>query len=65
MFQLSAQLSEVTGVMNPTEDGFSWALQRIQKEESGSSQGMQRETCGSVRRPQRVFQCGERSSDQD
>jgi len=36
--------------MNPTEDGFSWALQRIQKEESGSSQGMQRETCGGVRR---------------
>jgi len=46
MFQLSA------GLMNPTEDGFLWLLQRIQIEEPASSQGMQREACGGTRRAQ-------------
>jgi len=40
MFQLSAQLPDVAGVMNHTEDGFSWSLLRIQKDEPASSQGM-------------------------
>jgi hypothetical protein len=30
----------VIGITNPTEDGFSWALLRIQKVEPASSQGM-------------------------
>ncbi|CAD6334523.1 unnamed protein product [Miscanthus lutarioriparius] len=38
--KLSAQLSDVTGVMNHTQDGFSWSLLRIQKDEPASSQGM-------------------------
>ena len=59
MFQLSA------GLMNPTEDGFSWALQRIQKQEPACSQGMQREACGGTRRAQRLLQPGEGSADQD
>lgn len=40
MFQLSAQLPEVTGITNHTEDGFSWALLRLQKDEPASSQEM-------------------------
>jgi hypothetical protein len=59
MFQLS------TGVMNPTEDGFSWALQRIQNEEPASSQGMQLEACVGTQRAQPLFQPGEGSVDQD
>ncbi|CAL4959286.1 unnamed protein product [Urochloa decumbens] len=31
--KLSAQLSDMIGVTNPTEDGFSWALLKIQKDE--------------------------------
>ncbi|XP_022682493.1 increased DNA methylation 1-like [Setaria italica] len=37
---LSAQLSDMIGVTNPTEDGFSWALLKIQKDEPVSSQDM-------------------------
>jgi hypothetical protein len=39
-FQLSAQLSDMIGVTNPTEDGFSWALLKIQKDEVAGSQDM-------------------------
>ncbi|RCV29197.1 hypothetical protein SETIT_5G464800v2 [Setaria italica] len=38
--KLSAQLSDMIGVTNPTEDGFSWALLKIQKDEPVSSQDM-------------------------
>ncbi|KAG0517112.1 hypothetical protein BDA96_09G060500 [Sorghum bicolor] len=38
--KLSAKLSEVIGVMNSTEDGFSWSLLRIHEDEPASSQGM-------------------------
>ncbi|KAJ1285687.1 hypothetical protein BS78_03G296300 [Paspalum vaginatum] len=38
--KLSAQLSEMVGVMNHTEDGFSWALLKIQKDKPASSQDM-------------------------
>ena len=59
MFHLSA------GLMNPTEDGFSWALQRIQKQEPACSRGMQHEACGGTWRAQRLLQPGEGSADQD
>ncbi|WVZ68607.1 hypothetical protein U9M48_017528 [Paspalum notatum var. saurae] len=38
--KLSAQLSEMVGVMNPTEGGFSWALLKIQQDKPASSQDM-------------------------
>ncbi|RLM62275.1 hypothetical protein C2845_PM14G11940 [Panicum miliaceum] len=38
--KLSAQLSDMIGVTNPTEDGFSWALLKIQKDEVAGSQDM-------------------------
>ena len=38
MFQVSVQLSDMIGVTNHTEDGFSWALLKIQKDEPVSSQ---------------------------
>ncbi|CAO1947356.1 unnamed protein product [Urochloa humidicola] len=38
--KLSAQLSDMIGVTNPTEDGLSWALLKIQKDEAVSSQDM-------------------------
>ena len=38
MFQVSAQLSDMIGITNHTEDGFSWALLKIQKDEPVSSQ---------------------------
>ncbi|KAL6616776.1 hypothetical protein ACP70R_039046 [Stipagrostis hirtigluma subsp. patula] len=38
--KLSAQLSDMVGVNNRTEDGFSWALLKIQKDEPASSQDM-------------------------
>lgn len=37
-FQVSARLSDMVGVTNHTEDGFSWALLKIQKDEAVSSQ---------------------------
>lgn len=40
MFQLSAQLSDMIGVMNPTEEGLSWALLKIQKDEPVTSKDM-------------------------
>ncbi|CAM0147831.1 unnamed protein product [Urochloa decumbens] len=36
--KLSAQLSDMIGVTNPTEDGFSWALLKIQKDEPVNKQ---------------------------
>ncbi|WVZ89324.1 hypothetical protein U9M48_035745, partial [Paspalum notatum var. saurae] len=38
--KLSAKLSEMVGVTNPTEDGFSWALLKLQKDKPASSQDM-------------------------
>ncbi|RLN24415.1 hypothetical protein C2845_PM07G29040 [Panicum miliaceum] len=38
--KLSAQLSDMVGVTNPTVDGFSWALLKIQKDEVAGSQDM-------------------------
>ena len=38
MFQVSVQLSDMIGVTNHTEDGFSWALLKIQKDEPVRSQ---------------------------
>ncbi|TVU36994.1 hypothetical protein EJB05_18956, partial [Eragrostis curvula] len=38
--KLSAQLSDMIGVTNTTEDGFSWALLKIQKDELATSQDM-------------------------
>jgi len=38
MFQVSAQLADTIGVTNHSEDGFSWALLKIQKDEPVSSQ---------------------------
>ncbi|CAO2195985.1 unnamed protein product [Urochloa humidicola] len=38
--KLSAQLSDMIGVTNPTEDGFSWALLKIQKDQPVRSQDM-------------------------
>jgi hypothetical protein len=40
-FQLSSQLSDIIGVTNQTDDGFSWTALKIQKDEPLSSQGMQ------------------------
>ena len=39
-FQLSAQLSDMIGVTNPTQDGFSWSLLKIQKDEPDGSRDM-------------------------
>ncbi|RLN24724.1 hypothetical protein C2845_PM07G36060 [Panicum miliaceum] len=38
--KLSAQLSDMIGVTNPTQDGFSWALLKIQKDQVAGSQDM-------------------------
>ncbi|KAK3163101.1 hypothetical protein QOZ80_1BG0097670 [Eleusine coracana subsp. coracana] len=38
--KLSAQLSDIIGVTNHTQDGFSWTVLKIQKDEASSSQDM-------------------------
>ncbi|KAF0893789.1 hypothetical protein E2562_029683 [Oryza meyeriana var. granulata] len=38
--KMSSQLSDMIGVMNHAEDGFSWALLRIQKDEGVTSEDM-------------------------